>query len=112
MTFKNRLFCCVFFFCAISEMEIIQEGRNFRLIQDSELSDVLVILGRYLPESLKVYNLLTSPGPVFFMFSLLYFCLFIYFPACYFVISNEMKLIYFCVFSVFGISFSKPLKRT
>lgn len=38
-----------------TEMEIIQEGRNFRLIQDSELSDVLVILNQYLPESLKVY---------------------------------------------------------
>lgn len=38
-------------------MEIIQEGRNFRLIQDSELSDVLVILDQYLPESVKVINI-------------------------------------------------------
>ena len=35
-------------------MEIIPEGRNFRLLHDDELSDVLVELEKYLPEALKV----------------------------------------------------------
>lgn len=56
-------------------MEIIQEGRNFRLIQESELSDVLVILGRYLPESLKV-KLHLSSIPVILFLSSFFFCLF------------------------------------
>lgn len=35
-------------------MEIIPEGRHFRLLQDSELPDVLAYLEQYLPEALKV----------------------------------------------------------
>lgn len=35
-------------------MEIIPEGRNFRLLHDDELYDVLEVLEKYIPESLKV----------------------------------------------------------
>lgn len=43
--------CFVFLF---AEMEIIPEGRHFRLVHESELPEILVTLERYLPESLKV----------------------------------------------------------
>lgn len=36
------------------EMEIIPEGRHFRLVQDSELPQILEHLEQYLPEALKV----------------------------------------------------------
>lgn len=35
-------------------MEIIPEGKHFRLVHESELPEILVTLERYLPESLKV----------------------------------------------------------
>lgn len=35
-------------------MEIIPEGRHFRLVQDSELPEILEYLEQYLPEALKV----------------------------------------------------------
>lgn len=35
-------------------MEIIPEGRNFRLLHDDELYDVLEVLEQYIPEALKV----------------------------------------------------------
>lgn len=40
-------------------MEIIPEGRHFRLVHESELPEILVTLERYLPESLKVCAILT-----------------------------------------------------
>lgn len=41
--------------CSIPEsMEIIPEGRNFRLLHDDELNDVLEVLEKYIPEALKV----------------------------------------------------------
>lgn len=42
-----------------AEMEIIPEGRHFRLVHESELPEILVTLERYLPESLKVCAILT-----------------------------------------------------
>lgn len=48
-------FLLSFMFCFPSlAMEIIPEGRHFRLLQDSELPGVLVYLEQYLPEALKV----------------------------------------------------------
>lgn len=38
----------------VSEMEIVSEGRNFRLLQEEELPGVLDFLEKYLPDSLKV----------------------------------------------------------
>lgn len=35
-------------------MEIIPEGKNFRLVHDDELPEIMVYLERYLPEALKV----------------------------------------------------------
>lgn len=35
-------------------MEIITEGRNFRLVQEHELTDVMTVLEKYMPEALKV----------------------------------------------------------
>lgn len=35
-------------------MEIIPEGKNFRLVHDDELPEIMVFLERYLPEALKV----------------------------------------------------------
>lgn len=40
-----------------AEMEIIPEGRHFRLVHESELPEILVTLERYLPESLKVCSI-------------------------------------------------------
>lgn len=40
--------------CSVSEMEIIPEGKHFRLVQESELPEILEYLERYIPESLKV----------------------------------------------------------
>lgn len=36
------------------EMEIIPEGKNFRLVQDDELPKILVVLEKHLPYALKV----------------------------------------------------------
>lgn len=41
-------------FHSLLEMEIIPEGRHFRLVQDSELPEILEYLEQYLPEALKV----------------------------------------------------------
>ena len=38
-------------------MEIIPEGKNFRLLHDDELKDILDELEKYLPEALKVSSL-------------------------------------------------------
>lgn len=35
-------------------MEVLPEGKNFRLVAESELSDILDFLEKYLPDSLKV----------------------------------------------------------
>lgn len=35
-------------------MEIVSEGRNFRLLQEEELPAILDFLEKYLPDSLKV----------------------------------------------------------
>ncbi|XP_055920999.1 glycine N-acyltransferase-like protein 2 isoform X2 [Eupeodes corollae] len=37
-------------------MELIQKGKNFRLVLQSELPDILRFLDRYLPESLKLHQ--------------------------------------------------------
>uniref|UniRef100_A0A1L8DBI1 N-acetyltransferase domain-containing protein n=1 Tax=Nyssomyia neivai TaxID=330878 RepID=A0A1L8DBI1_9DIPT len=37
-------------------MEIIPEGKNFRLVQDNELPQILEVLEQYLPESLKFHQ--------------------------------------------------------
>nr|NP_001260047.1 uncharacterized protein Dmel_CG15628, isoform B [Drosophila melanogaster]NP_608861.2 uncharacterized protein Dmel_CG15628, isoform A [Drosophila melanogaster]AAF50978.3 uncharacterized protein Dmel_CG15628, isoform A [Drosophila melanogaster]AAN71444.1 RE58324p [Drosophila melanogaster]AGB92583.1 uncharacterized protein Dmel_CG15628, isoform B [Drosophila melanogaster] len=37
-------------------MEIIPEGKHFRLVHESELPEILVTLERYLPESLKFHQ--------------------------------------------------------
>lgn len=42
----------------LSEMEIIPEGKNFRLVQDNELPELLLVLEQYMPEAVKVRNLL------------------------------------------------------
>lgn len=39
-------------------MEIIPEGKNFRLVQDNELPELLLVLEQYMPEAVKVRNLL------------------------------------------------------
>lgn len=38
-------------------MEIIPEGKNFRLVHDDELNDILEELDKYLPEALKVSSI-------------------------------------------------------
>lgn len=35
-------------------MEVIQEGKNFRLVSVDELPEILNVLAKYLPSSLKV----------------------------------------------------------
>lgn len=35
-------------------MEVVPEGKNFRLLSESELPDVLDFLEKHLPESIKV----------------------------------------------------------
>jgi hypothetical protein len=43
-----------FLFSFRLEMEIIAEGKNFRLVHDDELASILEVLEKYLPYSLKV----------------------------------------------------------
>ena len=38
-------------------MELVPEGKNFRLVQDSELPEILNFLEDYLPTALKVSTL-------------------------------------------------------
>lgn len=38
----------------VSEMEIVPEGKNFRLVSEDELPAVADVLVQYMPESLKV----------------------------------------------------------
>lgn len=56
------------FFLLILEMEIIPEGRHFRLVQESELPEILDYLERFFPESLKVrgvcYKLIDSHNEI------------------------------------------------
>lgn len=40
-------------------MEIIPEGKNFRLVQDNELPEILLVLEQYMPEAVKVCNFFT-----------------------------------------------------
>lgn len=35
-------------------MEVLPEGKNFRLVADSELEGILNFLEKYLPQSIKV----------------------------------------------------------
>lgn len=37
-------------------MEVVEKGRNFRLLEEDDLPQLLDFLTEYLPESLKVYN--------------------------------------------------------
>lgn len=47
----------------VSEMEIVPEGKNFRLVSEDELPAVADILVQYMPESLKVtFNLFWFRG--------------------------------------------------
>lgn len=43
--------------CFVPEMEIVPEGKNFRLVSEDELPAVADVLVQYMPESLKVNNL-------------------------------------------------------
>lgn len=38
----------------VTEMEIVPEGKNFRLVSEDELPAVADVLVQYMPESLKV----------------------------------------------------------
>jgi len=51
-------------------MEIIPEGKHFRLVHESELPEILVTLERFLPESLKVRMKNANTTLVFFFASL------------------------------------------
>lgn len=35
-------------------MEVLPEGKNFRLVKDEELPEICEVLEKYLPEALKV----------------------------------------------------------
>lgn len=35
-------------------MEVLPEGKNFRLVEETELQDIIDFLEKYLPESVKV----------------------------------------------------------
>lgn len=41
----------------ILAMEVLAEGNTFRLVEDSELENILQFLEKYLPESIKVRNI-------------------------------------------------------
>lgn len=40
-------------------MEVLPEGKNFRLVKEEELPEIIEVLEKYLPESLKVCTLYT-----------------------------------------------------
>lgn len=46
---------------SFAEMEVLPEGKNFRLAQEEELSEILDFLGNYLPESIKVRSIIYQP---------------------------------------------------
>jgi len=54
-------------------MEIIPEGKHFRLVHESELPEILVTLERFLPESLKVCMKNANTTLFIFFFLHLYF---------------------------------------
>jgi len=58
-------------------MEIIPEGKHFRLVHESELPEILVTLERFLPESLKVRMKNSNTTLVLFLF-----CIFISLVRC------------------------------
>lgn len=35
--------------------EILSEGKNFRLLKNSELPDIIEFIGQFLPHSIKVF---------------------------------------------------------
>lgn len=49
----NLLFFSLLRFLRL-EMEIIPEGKNFRLVQEDELPSILKVLEKHLPYALKV----------------------------------------------------------
>lgn len=51
--FKNKIFIKIEF-NFVTEMEIVPEGKHFRLLREDELPAILDFLEQYLPESLKV----------------------------------------------------------
>lgn len=42
-------------------MDIIPEGKNFRLVQEHELPEIMTVLEQYMPEALKVCIQVGSP---------------------------------------------------
>lgn len=55
-------------------MEVLPEGKNFRLVHEEELPEILELLGKYLPDSLKVSGLIFCliNGSFFCFYKLVY----------------------------------------
>jgi hypothetical protein len=51
---KNTFILCFHVVLLVIEMELVPEGKNFRLAQENELPEILDFLSEHLPESLKV----------------------------------------------------------
>jgi hypothetical protein len=45
--------------------EVLSEGKNFRLLEDSELPDIIEFIGQFLPHSIKVPNLFVFSAHLF-----------------------------------------------
>lgn len=75
-------------------MEIIPEGRHFRLVQESELPEILVYLERFLPESLKVISILVYLVFIFY-FQLFAFLLLIMESCFFLLIIKKLKFNFF-----------------
>lgn len=55
-------------------MEVLPEGKNFRLVQEEELPAILDFLGKYLPDSIKVRkNIFLIPFLQFLLLIMLYY---------------------------------------
>jgi hypothetical protein len=50
---KSKFLFC-FHVLLLIEMELVPEGKNFRLAQENELPELLDFLSEHLPDSLKV----------------------------------------------------------
>lgn len=57
------------FLFLITEMEIVLEGKNFRLLQEDELPAILDFLEKYLPDSLKVISIYILNNIIFLHYS-------------------------------------------
>lgn len=54
LIFRNLCDSNTLYYLFVTVMDILPEGKNFRLVHDDELPSIISVLEQYLPDSLKV----------------------------------------------------------